>query len=153
MAIVLYDLAGAEDDRRFSPYCWRTKMALQHKGLEFETIPWRFTEKDEIAFTGSTTVPVIVDGERAVYDSWRHRALPRRGVPAAARPVQGTESRALSRVLRHWAFRSLHAAAAASVILPGPLRRIHEKDRPTSASRARSASAPRSKTSPPSQKK
>ena len=40
MAIKLYDLAGAEDDRRFSPYCWRTKMALKHKGLEFETAPW-----------------------------------------------------------------------------------------------------------------
>ncbi len=21
----LYDLAGAEEDRRFSPYCWRTR--------------------------------------------------------------------------------------------------------------------------------
>src|SRR5881394_4497405 len=41
MAIKLYDLAGAEDDRRFSPYCWRVKMALKHKGLDFETIPWR----------------------------------------------------------------------------------------------------------------
>jgi Glutathione S-transferase, N-terminal domain len=36
MAIKLYDLAAAEDDRRFSPYCWRAKMALKHKGLEFE---------------------------------------------------------------------------------------------------------------------
>ena len=34
--ITLWDLAGAEDDRRFSPYCWRVKMALAHKGLEFE---------------------------------------------------------------------------------------------------------------------
>ncbi len=24
----LYDLAGADPDRRFSPYCWRIKMAL-----------------------------------------------------------------------------------------------------------------------------
>ena len=46
MAIELYDLAGAEPDRRFSPYCWRTRMALAHKGLEVETIPWRFTEKE-----------------------------------------------------------------------------------------------------------
>jgi glutathione S-transferase len=55
MAIKLYDLAGAEDDRRFSPYCWRVKMALKHKGLPFETIPWRFTEKNVIEFTGSKT--------------------------------------------------------------------------------------------------
>jgi hypothetical protein len=32
MAIKLYDLAGAELDQRFSPYCWRTRMALAHKG-------------------------------------------------------------------------------------------------------------------------
>ena len=61
MAIKLYDLAGAEDDRRFSPYCWRVKMALVHKGLAFETVPWRFTEKDAIAFANSTTVPVLVE--------------------------------------------------------------------------------------------
>jgi len=33
MTIVLHDLTGA-DDRRFSPNCWRTRMALAHKGLE-----------------------------------------------------------------------------------------------------------------------
>ena len=56
MAIKLYDLAGAETDRRFSPYCWRARMALAHKGLEVETIPWRFTEKDAIAFSGQGRV-------------------------------------------------------------------------------------------------
>src|ERR671938_250611 len=70
MAIQLYDLAGAEDDRRFSPYCWRSKMALKHKGLDFETIPWRFTEKEALAPYQSTTVPVLVDGNQSVYDSW-----------------------------------------------------------------------------------
>ena len=48
----LFDLAGAEDDRRFTPNCWRIKMALQHKGLVAETVPWRFVEKDAIAFSG-----------------------------------------------------------------------------------------------------
>jgi glutathione S-transferase len=70
MPIRLYDLAGEDVDRRFSPYCWRTRMALAHKGLAVETVPWRFTEKDAIAFTGQGRVPVIVDGERAVNDSW-----------------------------------------------------------------------------------
>ena len=69
MAIKLYDLAGAEADRRFSPYCWRTKMALAHKGLDFETIPWHFTDKSAIAFSGSERVPVIVDDETSVADS------------------------------------------------------------------------------------
>src|SRR5947207_15493321 len=70
MAIKLYDLAGAEDDRRFSPYCWRVKMALKHKGLDFETVPWRFTEKEALAPYKSATVPVLVDGSNSVYDSW-----------------------------------------------------------------------------------
>jgi len=38
MAITLYDLAGAEAERRFSPFCWRTKMALAHKDLEVVTV-------------------------------------------------------------------------------------------------------------------
>lgn len=66
----MYDLAGADPLLRFSPYCWRTKMALAHKGLEVETVPWRFTDKDAIAFSGQTRVPVLVDGDKAVSDSW-----------------------------------------------------------------------------------
>jgi glutathione S-transferase len=70
MAIQLYDLAGADPDRRFSPYCWRTRLALAHKGLAVETIPWCFTDKDKIAFSGQGRVPVIVDGDAWVNDSW-----------------------------------------------------------------------------------
>ena len=66
----LYDLAGAEAERRFSPYCWRTKMALIHKGLPFDTIPWRFNEKSVIAFSGQGRVPVLSDGDQVVSDSW-----------------------------------------------------------------------------------
>ncbi len=70
MARTLYDLAAADDKRRFSPYCWRIKMALAHKELEVETVPWRFTEKDVIAFSGQRRVPVLVDGDKVVADSW-----------------------------------------------------------------------------------
>jgi glutathione S-transferase len=69
MAITLYDLAGAEADRRFSPFCWRARMALAHKGLEVETVPWRFTEKDKLPQPNSGRVPVIVDGGDVVHDS------------------------------------------------------------------------------------
>jgi hypothetical protein len=42
--MLLYDLAGADAGRRFSPYCWRIRMSLAHKRLPVETRPWRFTE-------------------------------------------------------------------------------------------------------------
>jgi glutathione S-transferase len=70
MTITLYDLAGADPAVRFSPYCWRTRFALAHKGLPLETIPWRLTEKAAIAFSGQGRVPVIRDGETIVADSW-----------------------------------------------------------------------------------
>lgn len=58
----LWELAGAEDDRFFSPYCWRIRMALAHKGLQAESVPWRFTQKCAIAATGQGAVPVLEDG-------------------------------------------------------------------------------------------
>jgi glutathione S-transferase len=128
MAIQLYDLAGAEDDRRFSPYCWRVKMALQHKGLAFETIPWRFTEKDKIAFTGSTTVPVIVDGNRAVYDSWEIAVYLDEAYPSRPGRIEGSESRALSNYLNHWAIRSLHSPLLRAIVMD-LYGHLHEKDR------------------------
>jgi glutathione S-transferase len=70
MSIVLHDLAGADPDVRFSPYCWRTRFALAHKGLPVETVPWRFTDREAIAFSGQGKVPVIRDDGKVVSDSW-----------------------------------------------------------------------------------
>src|SRR5690242_12399708 len=70
MSLKLFELVGADAQRPFSPYCWRTRMALAHKGLAAESIPWRFTEKAAIAVHGSEKVPVMLDGDRAVADSW-----------------------------------------------------------------------------------
>jgi len=70
MSLKLYELVGTDASRPFSPYCWRTRMALAHKGLSAESIPWRFTEKTAIAPHGSEKVPVMLDGDRPVVDSW-----------------------------------------------------------------------------------
>jgi glutathione S-transferase len=67
--ITLYDLV-AQGDQRPSPFCWRAKFSLAHKGLEWTEVPVGFTEKDKIAFAESQLVPVIKDGEKGVKDSW-----------------------------------------------------------------------------------
>ena len=69
MAITLYDLAGSDADRRFSPFCWRAKMALAHKDLAVDSVPWRFTEKDKLPQPNAGRVPVIVDDGHVVHDS------------------------------------------------------------------------------------
>jgi glutathione S-transferase len=69
MSIRLYELCGTDPKRVFSPFCWRIRMALAHKGLEAELVPWRFTEASALRFAHYEKVPVLVDGERVVTDS------------------------------------------------------------------------------------
>jgi glutathione S-transferase len=70
MTIKLFELAGADAKRRFSPYCWPIHMALAHKGLDAEIIPWRFIEKDRIALSGQGKVPVLVHDDKWLFESW-----------------------------------------------------------------------------------
>ena len=70
MSLKLFELVGTDAARPFSPYCWRTRLALAHKGLEADCIPWRFTEKERLSAHGSEKVPVLLHGERPVGDSW-----------------------------------------------------------------------------------
>jgi glutathione S-transferase len=102
-AFKLYDLAGAEAERRFSPYCWRIKLALAHKGLTAETIPWRFTEKDAIAFSNQGRVPVLVDGERWVTDSWAIAEYLETNYPDRSSVFGGAAGKALARFHANWA--------------------------------------------------
>lgn len=69
--LVLFELAGADQAVRFSPHCWKTRMALAHKGLTARCLPWRFTDKPAIAFSGQGNVPVLLDDGMAISDSWR----------------------------------------------------------------------------------
>ena len=69
MSLILYELCAA-NDLRFSPFCWRTRLALKHKGLEYETVPVKFTEKHKINFSEQDKVPVINDDGTVVIDSW-----------------------------------------------------------------------------------
>jgi len=102
MGITLYELAGAEEDRRFSPYCWRIVMALRHKGLDFEGVAWHFTDKDAIAFAGTDKVPVLVDGEAAIHDSPAIADYLEKTYPGHPSLFGGPEAEALSRFYVDW---------------------------------------------------
>lgn len=68
--IQLWELKG-RDGRRYSLFSWRTKLALKHKGLQWESTPVLMSDKQAIAFSGGKTVPVIRDGDTVVRDSWK----------------------------------------------------------------------------------
>ncbi|PPR12071.1 MAG: Beta-etherase [Alphaproteobacteria bacterium MarineAlpha11_Bin1] len=115
MTIQLYELVG-KDDRRFSPYCWRTRMALEHKGIDYETIPVRFTDKDLISFSGQERLPVIRDGETFVSDSWAIAEYLEGKYPESRPLFGGDIGHGLARFLNVWADRVLHAALIRLVI-------------------------------------
>jgi len=117
MAITLYDLAGAEAERRFSPFCWRAKMALAHKGLEVETVPWRFTEKDQLPQPNAGRVPVIVDGGQVVHDSSAIAEYLETRYPDRPALFGDGAARALTRFVQNWTETVLQPGLIGFVVL------------------------------------
>ncbi len=128
MKRLLYDLAGEDEGLRFSPYCWRTKLALAHKNLAFETVPWRFTDKDAIAFSGQGKVPVLVDGENVIADSQAIAEYLEANYPNEASLFGDPPSRALTQFIKGWAEQEFQPVIA-RVILPDVFARLHPKDK------------------------
>jgi len=114
MAIQLYELCGAEADRVFSPYCWRSRMALAHKGLAFESVPWRFTETERLAFAKHDKVPVLVDGDRAIGDSLAIAEHLDHEYPDRPRLFQGPHE--TYRFVAMWADTVLHREVASLIV-------------------------------------
>jgi len=102
MTITMYDLAGVEVDRRFSPFCWRARMALAHKGLDVETVAWRFTEKDKLPTPNDGRVPVIVDGGKVVHDSSAIADYLEERYPDRPSLFPGAAARGLSKFVQNW---------------------------------------------------
>ncbi len=127
MAITLYDLCGRDERLRFSPYCWRVRMALAHKGLDYTTVAWRFQEKEALAFANYDKVPVLTDGDTVVTDSFEIMRYLDRAYPEA--PVLG-EGVSLQRVMffKQLVERSITPALFKIVVLD-LLEAIHPDDR------------------------
>jgi glutathione S-transferase len=110
MSLILYELGGL-DDCRYSLFSWRTRLALAHKGLAAEHRPVRVSDKQTIAFSGQTKVPILVDGEKVVFDSWRiaEHLEAAHGGPSL---FGGEVGRGLARFVNAWADRHVLPAAA-----------------------------------------
>ena len=108
MTIRLYELVGADHARPFSPHCWKTRMSLLHKGLEFETVPVPFTGVAGLLENGGATVPVIEDNGRKIVESFKIALYLDETYPD--NPLFGSsEAVALSRFVESWSQSRLHA--------------------------------------------
>src|SRR3954469_828540 len=102
MSLKLFELVGTDASRPFSPYCWRTRMALAHKGLSAESLPCRFTEKSAIAPHGSEKVPVLLHHDSPVVDSWTIANYLEDNFPDRPSLFGGEGGRAMARMLNAW---------------------------------------------------
>ena len=115
MTITLYELC-VRDDLRFSPYCWRTRMALAHKGLDYDTVPVRFTDKQPIAFSNQQRIPVIRDGETVVNDSWAIACYLEDRYPERPSLFGGDQGRAVTHFFNGWADQEINAKLVLLVV-------------------------------------
>lgn len=114
--ILLYDLVGADETVPFSPHCWKIKMALEHKGLLYRTVPTRFLEVPGIEGGASQTVPVIRDGDRVVADSFHIATYLEEAYPERPSLFRGKGGEALSRFVERWSQTQLHPYLGAAAL-------------------------------------
>ncbi len=122
--ITLWELGG-KAGRRYSLFSWRTRMALRHKGLAFETRPVCMSDKAAIAFSGGKTVPVIKDDETVVRDSWRIAEHLEDRYPDRPTLFGGAIGRGVTQTLNTWVDRTLVGAMLAVIVSD-----IHERVEP-----------------------
>ena len=104
--ITLYDLQ-LESGCTISPFVWRAKYAVRHKGFELDIVPGGFTGILDRTGGRSERCPVIVDNGEWVLDSWKiaeylDEKYPDRGPPL----FEGESMKALTKFIDAWTWRT-----------------------------------------------
>ena len=114
--IVFYELAGG-DGRSFSPHCWRTRMALAHKRLPYQTVTVGFTEIASIGDGTHKTVPVIEDRGRFFGDSWTIANYLEKVYPERPLLFGGAAGHALTLFAQNWVNDVVHRGVVELIVL------------------------------------
>src|SRR5260370_42492955 len=110
MTLITYERVGA-DGRRRSPFSWRIRYALAHKGIEPEFRHVRFADVETIrALSGQHFVPIVTDGDRVIHDSWNIACYLEDRFPDRPSLFAGSGGRGLARLVNHWSDNTLGAA-------------------------------------------
>jgi glutathione S-transferase len=108
MNLVVYERVGCEGCRP-SPFSWRVRYALAHKKLDAEFRPTRFADVEIIRnLSGQKFVPILVDGQTVVYDSWNIATYLEDRFPDRPSLFGSSSGRAVTRWVNHWADTTLY---------------------------------------------
>jgi glutathione S-transferase len=97
----LYELV-LENGRSASPYVWRIRYALAHKGLSFESMPIGFTEIPKVFGGRFKTVPVVCHGDTMLAESWDIAEYLDHAFPSQPPIFSGPAEHAMVRLMDAW---------------------------------------------------
>jgi len=116
MSITVFDLCGADESLRFSPTCWRTKLALTHKKLAFDPVATPFTKIKEVVKGEAKTVPTIIDGDTEVNDSFAIAVYLDEKYPDAPSLFGGEQGIAAAQFVQSWCNTQINPIIASMII-------------------------------------
>lgn len=91
------------DGRRISPFSWRIRYALAHKGIAPDVVTTRFADVGRIrALSDQDLVPIIEDHGRVVHDSWSIACHLEDAYPMGPSLFGGAAGRGVARLVNIW---------------------------------------------------
>lgn len=110
MPAIMYERAG-HAGRKPSPFSWRVRYAIAHKRADLEYRPTFFSDVETIrTLSGQHRVPIIVDGDRIIHDSWSIATWLEERFPDGPTLLGGPIGRGLTRTLNQWSDHTLSPA-------------------------------------------
>ena len=97
----LYELV-LENGRSASPYVWRIRYALAHKGLAYQTLPLGFTDIPTVLDGRFKTVPILEHGATSLAESWDIALYIDRAFPDTPALFSGSAEVAAIRLFDSW---------------------------------------------------
>jgi glutathione S-transferase len=102
MPLIFHERVGLEG-RRISPFSWRIRYALAHKGIDPEVVPTRFADVARIrTLSGQDLVPIIEHDGEVVHDSWSIACHLEDHFPDRPSLFGGAVGRGAARLVNFW---------------------------------------------------
>jgi len=117
MTIQIYELCAADQNLLFSPHVWKVRMAVAHKGLDYQSIPTPFTKVASVENGNNRRVPVIRDGETVVEESFEIARYLESTYSDRPSLFNGEGGLALSAQIINWSQATLHPEVAKLCLL------------------------------------
>jgi glutathione S-transferase len=100
--LIMYERVGYQG-RRPSPFSWRIRYALAHKQVPVEYRPTRFLDVAAIEqLSGQRFVPILVDGDRVIHDSWNIARYLEERFPDQPSLFGGVAAIGAARLINRW---------------------------------------------------